>query len=200
MTERPELDEARINYFVSRRHLARAQAPIVRSSNSNASKTKGNAVATDFIGLHKCRQEWFDLRAAARESFVGQLAGPLTGLQAQGVEVLGYGVNDPDTNRRAPYDFFGVYRFPESGLQRLFEAGFSASGWYDYFDQVNISGAALTPAAALLKNVLLQAALRQGPPIAASSRYAEVSDRRRSFHDLRRGKARARRSYSFTAT
>jgi haloalkane dehalogenase len=128
-----------------------------------------------FVELYKYRQEWIDLGVAERRSFVGQLAGALVGLQAQGVEVLGYGVNDPDTDHRAPYDFFSVYRVPDAQIQRLFEAGIAASGWYNYFDQVNISGAALTPAGTLMKNVLLEPAQRQGPPIAPVSRYAKKS-------------------------
>ncbi|WAJ42534.1 haloalkane dehalogenase [Mycobacterium sp. Aquia_216] len=128
-----------------------------------------------FVELYKYRQEWIDLGVAERESFVGRLAGALVGLQAQGVEVLGYGVNDLDTDRRAAYDFFSVYRVPDVQIQRLFEAGIAASGWYDYFDQINVSGAALTPAGALMKNVLLQPAQRQGPAIAPVSRYAKKS-------------------------
>ncbi len=128
-----------------------------------------------FVELYKYRQEWIDLSAAERESFVGQLAAALAALQTQGVEVVGYGVNDPDTDHRAPYDFFSVYRVPDVGLQRLFEAGIAASGWYTYFDQINVSGAALTPAGALMKNVLLQPPQRQGPAIAPISRYQKKS-------------------------
>jgi len=128
-----------------------------------------------FVELYKYRQEWLDLSAAERESFVGQLAGAVRTLQAQGVEVLGYGVNDPDTDRRAAYDFFSVYRVPDVQIQRLFEAGIAASGWYTYFDQVNVSGPALTPAGALMKNVLCEPAERQGPPIASVSNYTKKS-------------------------
>ena len=43
-------------------------------------------------------------------------------------------------DRRAPYDFFCVYRVPNVELQREFERQIVASGWYDYFEQVNVSG------------------------------------------------------------
>lgn len=128
-----------------------------------------------FVELYNYRQPWVVLSIPERESFVGTLAGALAALQAQGVEVLAYGVNDPDTDHRAPYDFFCVYQVPDAGLQRMFEAGIAASGWYDYFEQVNVSGAAATPAGTLMKNVLLEPAKRQGKPVAATWSYDKQS-------------------------
>lgn len=86
-----------------------------------------------------------------------------------------YAVTDPETHHRAPYDFFCVYRVPHVELQRAFEAGIAASGWYDHFENVNLSGAALSPSGMLTKNVLLQPALSQGKPIAATSQYTKKS-------------------------
>lgn len=122
-----------------------------------------------FVEMYNYKQAWLDLSVPDREAFVGTLAGALAGLEAQGVEILAHVVNDPATDRRAPYDFFCVYRVPEAGLQRAFEAGIAASGWYDYFHQLNLSGAALSPGGVLMKNVLLQPAMPQGKPIAATS-------------------------------
>ncbi|GHH66378.1 hypothetical protein GCM10018775_88420 [Streptomyces umbrinus] len=68
-------------------------------------------------------------------------------------------------DRRAPYDFFSVYHVPDVVTQRQFEAGIAASGWYDYFERVNIIGAALSPVGALLNNVALLPPTPQGPPI-----------------------------------
>ncbi|BBY25115.1 haloalkane dehalogenase [Mycobacterium stomatepiae] len=128
-----------------------------------------------FVEMYNYKQSWIDLPPAQREAFAGTLAGALGALQAQGVEIVAYAVNDPATDHRAPYDFFCVYRVPEVGLQRNFEAGIAASGWYDYFEQVNLSGAALSPGGALMKNVLLQSALPQGKPISATAQYSKKS-------------------------
>ncbi|MEE6175841.1 haloalkane dehalogenase [Mycobacterium sp. 050134] len=122
-----------------------------------------------FVELYRYRPAWTDLPAAERESFVNRIADAIGDLRSRGVEVLGFGANDPDTDRRAPYDFFSVYRAPDPGTRRLIETGIAASGWYDYFDQINIGGAALTPLGALSQNILLRPALPQGPPIAPSS-------------------------------
>lgn len=118
-----------------------------------------------FVEMYNYKQNWIDLTVPEREAFIGTVASALGELQTAGVEVLGYAVNDPATDHRAPYDFFCVYPVPDVGTQRTFEAGIAASGWYEYFDQVNLSGAARTPAGTLMKNVLLQPALPQGNPI-----------------------------------
>lgn len=128
-----------------------------------------------FVELYNYRPEWSGLSIAEREAFVGSLAGALGRFRDQGVEVVAYGVNDLDTDRRAPYDFFCVYRVPDVRLQRVFEAQIAGSGWYRYFEQVNISGAALSPAGTLMKNVILQPAVRQGEPIAAAQAYQKQS-------------------------
>jgi hypothetical protein len=61
-------------------------------------------------------------------------------------------MNSPDTDRRAPHDFFCVYRVPNVEFQREFERQIAASGWYDYFEQVNVSGDAQDFEAVLLGN------------------------------------------------
>lgn len=126
-----------------------------------------------FIGLYRYRQAWTDLPAAERESFVNRIAGAIGDLQSRGVEVLGFGANDPEIDCRAPYDFLGAYRVPDPGTRRLIEAGIAASGWYGYFDQINIGGTALTPLGALSQNILLRPALPQGLPIAPTSDYVK---------------------------
>jgi len=60
-------------------------------------------------------------------------------------------------------------------LQRAFEARIAASGGRDYFEQVNLRGAALSPGGLLTKNVLLQPVQPQGKPIAATSQYTKKS-------------------------
>src|ERR1700752_3534471 len=61
-------------------------------------------------------------------------------------------MNSPQTDHRAPYDFFCVYRVPNVEVQREFEQRVAASGWYEYFEQVNVSGDANDFEAVLLGN------------------------------------------------
>ena len=74
------------------------------------------------------------------------------GLKSAGVDVVGYGMNAPQTDHRAPYDFFCVYRVPNVEVQRQFEQQVAASGWYEYFEQVKVSGEANDFEAVLLGN------------------------------------------------
>lgn len=109
-----------------------------------------------FIELFNYRQSWHALPADEKRRFADQIQGQVQGLARQGVEVIGWGMNDPDTDRRAHYDFFCVYRVPSAELQRAFEANIHASKWYEYFEQVNVTGASLSPAALLDANVELR--------------------------------------------
>lgn len=74
-------------------------------------------------------------------------------MKAAGIDVIAYGKNSHETDRRAPYDFFWVYRVQSAEFQREAERRIAASGWYDYFEQVNVSGSAENFAGVLLDNV-----------------------------------------------
>jgi len=84
--------------------------------------------------------------------FREEIVEAVKGLKSAGVDVVAYGMNSPETDRRAPYDFFCVYRVPNVEFQREFERQIAASGWYDYFEQVNVSGDAKDFEAELLGN------------------------------------------------
>ena len=93
-----------------------------------------------FIELYNYKAEWKGRPPADREDFIKVVIEAVKGLGSAGVEVIAYGLNSVTTDRRAPYDFFCVYRVPSAEFQREFERQISASGWYTYFDQVNVSG------------------------------------------------------------
>lgn len=61
-------------------------------------------------------------------------------LKDEGVEIVAWGKNDDDTPERAPYDYFGVFLFPNNAALVKYENTFRTAGWYDYFEQVNIGG------------------------------------------------------------
>lgn len=54
--------------------------------------------------------------------------------------------NDPDTDHRAPFDYFCIYRVRDEATQRDFERIVQESGWYDYFEQLAVSGLSQEPA------------------------------------------------------
>ncbi len=95
-----------------------------------------------FIELYNYKPAWASRPEAEREGFARRISEAVKGATSAGVEVIAYGMNAVETDKRAPYDFFCVYRVPSAEFQREFERQIGASGWYDFFDQVNISGAA----------------------------------------------------------
>lgn len=95
-----------------------------------------------FVEMYNYTDEWRGLPEPDRVAFIRRLAEILGALPALGVDVLGYAMNDPDTDQRAPYDFFCVYQVRDRATQRAFEDNIRASGWYRYFAQCNLSGAA----------------------------------------------------------
>lgn len=106
-----------------------------------------------YIELYNYTPAWLDLPEGDRQDFAAVVENAVVEMEKEGVMVIGFGFNDPNTDRRAPYDFFCVYTMPTTDFARTFEAQVEASGWYGYFDQVNASGPARTVAAALASNV-----------------------------------------------
>lgn len=109
-----------------------------------------------FIELYNYRDRWFEADAAERRGFADMVAGEVEKIAAAGAEVIAFGLNDTGTDRRAGYDFFCVYTLPDAGFARTLEAGIAASGWHDYFEQVQVSGTMLSVADGLAANVGLR--------------------------------------------
>jgi uncharacterized protein DUF6616 len=103
-----------------------------------------------FIELYNYRPAWAKCSESERTDFAKNVVEAVKGLKSAGVDVVAYGMNSLETDRRAPYDFFCVYRVPNVGFQREFERQVAASGWYEYFEQVNVSGDAKDFEAVLL--------------------------------------------------
>ena len=108
-----------------------------------------------FIELYKYRPAWIDLDPSGRDKFSDGIKKALVDLVANGVEVIGWGFNDLESDRRAPYDFYGVYKVPSFDFQRAFDAAVVGSGWHDLFEQVSVSGALVEPAEILAVNIAL---------------------------------------------
>jgi hypothetical protein len=105
-----------------------------------------------FIELYNYGPTWAKCSESERTAFAKKVVEAVKGLKSAGVDVVAYGMNSPETDRRAPYDFFCVYRVPNVELQRAFEQQVAASGWYEYFEQLNVSGDAKDFEVVLLGN------------------------------------------------
>jgi haloalkane dehalogenase len=74
---------------------------------------RGEFVQQVFVELYKYNDAWRATTPAERAGFVRNVSGSLSQLTRGGVEVIAFAVNDPGTDRRAPYDFFCVYLVPD---------------------------------------------------------------------------------------
>lgn len=95
-----------------------------------------------FIELYNYGPAWAKCPENERADYVKKVIDAVGKIKAAGVDVIGYGKNARETDHRAPYDFFCVYRVPSVEFQREVERQIAASGWYDFFEQVNVSGSA----------------------------------------------------------
>jgi hypothetical protein len=98
-----------------------------------------------FVECWKARPEWLALTPEARGAYMAQLGQGIGELLKAGVEVISWSMNDQDTSNRSPFDYFAVWKFPNKEMVKGFEQIVEQSGWYNYFDQVNLSGEVMDP-------------------------------------------------------
>lgn len=98
-----------------------------------------------FIECWKAKQEWFELSKEKRAAYMTELGKGIQGLLDAGVEIVSWGINENDISKRSQYDYFAVWKFPDREFAKQFELIVEQSGWYSYFDQVNLGGEVCMP-------------------------------------------------------
>ncbi|MGQ1787796.1 MULTISPECIES: DUF6616 family protein [unclassified Saccharicrinis] len=93
-----------------------------------------------FIEFWKAKDAWYDLSKRKREDFVVQIGPAMADLISEGVIVDAWGTNDDSSPYKADYDFFAITKFPSGDLLEKFQEIVETSGWYNYFEQINVSG------------------------------------------------------------
>jgi len=88
---------------------------------------------------------WLELPKDERNNYVAAVGGAIQQLIAAGVEIVGWALNDNDTDHHNGFDYFAVWKFPNKEIIKQFESTVTAAGWYNYFDQVNCSGSLTNP-------------------------------------------------------
>jgi len=94
-----------------------------------------------FIELWNAKPEWLALSQQERADYMAQIGPHIGGLLEKGVEILTWSENDPSTSKRADYDFFAIWKFPDEATANDFQNLVEGAGWYNYFEQTNIQGA-----------------------------------------------------------
>jgi hypothetical protein len=120
-------------------HLTLSKSNACRKVNASITPA-GHIMQQVFIELYNYKPAWKELPQGERAAFIEKIIEAVKGLKSAGVDVITQSLNSVATDRRAPYDFFCVYRVPNAEFQREFERQIAASGWYTYFDQANVSG------------------------------------------------------------
>ena len=108
-----------------------------------------------FVECWKARPEWLALNAEARGAYMAQLGQGIEELLKAGVEIISWSLNDADTAKRSSFDYFAVWKFPNKEFVKGFEQVVEQSGWYNYFDQVNLSGELSDPSVNIAKLINL---------------------------------------------
>lgn len=98
-----------------------------------------------FIELWKAKDAWKQLPLSERQEYMAQIGPVMEDLMKKGLVIEAWGINEDETPFASEYDYFAVTKLPTQELLAEFEAIVERAGWYNYFDQVNVSGSPMTP-------------------------------------------------------
>lgn len=102
-----------------------------------------------YVELWNPKQAWMDLSAEERQAFFDKVGGEIQKLTEEGIEIVGFAVNDDETPYRSDHKYMAVWKMPSKEHVEMLEESVSQAGWYNYFEQVNARGELLSPPAAL---------------------------------------------------
>jgi hypothetical protein len=98
-----------------------------------------------FVECWKARQQWYDLELEQRVAYMTELGKGIQSLIEAGVEIVSWSINDSDISMKSKFDYFAIWKFPNKEFAKQFEQIVEQSGWYSYFEQVNLGGLEGTP-------------------------------------------------------
>ncbi|MFN8670709.1 MAG: DUF6616 family protein [Candidatus Sericytochromatia bacterium] len=99
-----------------------------------------------YVELWNAKQAWKDLSKEERAKYAELCGGAIQNVLASGdVEILGWGINDPDTDHRAGYDYIGVWKFKNKEALQSFEGLVTQAGWHNYFEQISAASPMMAP-------------------------------------------------------
>jgi hypothetical protein len=106
-----------------------------------------------YVELWKARTSWSALSPDERTAYVNGLGPAIERLLQDGVELVGFALNDRDTPHRAPYQYIAVWKMPDARQVTALETAVENAGFHDYFEQVNARGNLITAEEALFHMV-----------------------------------------------
>lgn len=91
------------------------------------------------VELYTPNTTWLALSTDRRQQFLNDIQVAMGGLSSLGVEVLALSEADASIDHASDHRFLGIWRFPDRQARDALLTGIKASGWYDYFDHVNVA-------------------------------------------------------------
>ncbi|MCV9906357.1 hypothetical protein OIV19_01835 [Brucella sp. HL-2] len=91
--------------------------------------------------LYSPKSSWHALSPEDRQGFFEKVGAGMGGLAALGIEALALGPVDATKPYAPKQSFFAIWRFPDEAALDMLIAGITATGWHDYFDTINATGA-----------------------------------------------------------
>ena len=91
--------------------------------------------------LYSPRQQWLSLDEASRTGFFETIGAGMGALSALGIEAIALGRTEATTLNAPTQQFFAIWRAPDATAMQALIKGIAASGWHNYFDTINATGA-----------------------------------------------------------
>ncbi|GJI86876.1 DUF6616 family protein [Duganella hordei] len=99
-----------------------------------------------FLELWNPKPSWKTLAAVDRQALIDRLGGLTEPIVKAGhVEILGWGSADPTVDHPEGHQYFAVWRAPTRDCLDRLRAAIFQGGWYEHFEQVNVTGELATP-------------------------------------------------------
>lgn len=93
---------------------------------------------------------WLALSEEERYEFLDDIASEVTDMTENGIEILGFAINDADTPGGDDYRYLAMWKLPDKDhLQRL-EKITATADWSEYFDAITVRGELVDPCYARL--------------------------------------------------
>jgi len=102
-----------------------------------------------YIEIRNAKPAWLILSKEERGAYMADMGSVLGDLLSQGIEIVGCGINDPETPHRNDSQYFAVWKMENKEQAQQFEHVIEQAGFYNYFEQTNLRGE-MMPAEALI--------------------------------------------------
>ena len=93
-----------------------------------------------YVELWNVTQKWMDLSIEERRDYMNKAGGGMKELINEGVENVGWAMNDEHTPYRSDYRYMAVWKMPSLDYVEKLEKAVADAGWHEYFSQVNARG------------------------------------------------------------